>query len=193
MAMCKRLVVGEGSDLRDACECGVAPAVRRSSEPGQRVAQETPEQLREPPRPVERVFDARTPLAGTQAVVARNSTTRSRRPAVEEERVHVREAHNVSDRLARTNAVLPVDHARNTPTRKEHVSEPEISVDSRARDAVPAEAGVDCGQRLHPLGGRLVCREATREARNNSRIHLQRRDLSGRRALESSEPYADSD
>src|SRR5919201_6652599 len=143
----KDIVVRQRGDLGESGQGRVAPARRRRSEPRQAVLKEAAEQLRKPARAVERVRDAPTPVPGTEHRVSRNAPA-DRRPPVEEERVHQGEADEVAHRLAGALAALPVDDPGNSAALHEHVAEPEVTVDGRARNGVSAQPRVDVAEAI---------------------------------------------
>ena len=56
--------------------------------------------------------------------------------AIQVEGIHEREAHEIPYRLARNPAALPIDHARHPSAGNEDVPGPEITMHSRAWDAL---------------------------------------------------------
>src|SRR5690348_1028409 len=62
-------------------------------------------------------------------------------PQIEIQRVHQAKADEVTDRIARHDARLPVDHARGEATREQDVAHPEVSMDRASGDPIRAKAG----------------------------------------------------
>src|SRR5438093_2077172 len=107
MAAAELGVVGEGGDLSDSREGRIAPALRRRPQPAQPLAQEAPEQVREPAFAVERVFHAGAPLTGPQLAVTPHAPAWAG-PAVEIQRVHQGEPNEVAHGFAHERARLPI-------------------------------------------------------------------------------------
>src|SRR5215210_8941401 len=112
MECCELLVIRQRRDLGDAGQRGIAPARARCAEPGETALEESAIQRREPAGgAVDRVLETRTPATRAQARMTGDAPT-TWGAAIEVERVHVREADEVADRLAMSRRSFPVDDAR---------------------------------------------------------------------------------
>ena len=111
--------------------------------------------------------------------------------AIQEERVHVREANEVAHRLARSGAGLPVHDAGDLRAGEEHIPEPHVSVDGGARSLVPTEPVVDLRQPVQIRVETYLVGKAFAQASGHAPVHVHPSRPSGCPALKLAEPGFD--
>src|SRR6476646_7376512 len=139
------VIVRKGGDLGNPGHRRIAPAPRGRSESRQASLEELSEQVGEPAGSCERELYAHTPAVRPQARVPGDAAP-GPGAAIQEERIHEREANEIAHRLTRSGAGLPVHDAGDVRAGQEHIPEPHVSVDGGARSLIPAEPVVDLCQ-----------------------------------------------
>src|SRR6476659_5958100 len=190
MTPCEIVIVRKGRDLGNPRHRRIAPARSGRSESRQASLEELSEQVGEPAGDCERELYAHTPAVRPQARVPGDAAP-GPGAAIQEERVHEREANEVAHRLTRSGAGLPVHDAGDLRTGQEHIPEPHVSVDGGTRSLIPTEPVVDLRQQVQVCVETYVVGKAFVQASCNAPVHVHASRPSGCAALELAEPGFD--